>query len=74
MLAGPARRDADGALTVDLADAQWLRFVDRACGLPATTWRPLVIGFARVDAHGRRLPGLRPRVLAGPEGEGIELL
>lgn len=73
-LAGPARQEIDGAVTVELSAGQWLRFVGRARTAPASNWRPLAISFAREDAQGRRPPGLRPRLLAGPEGETIELL
>lgn len=73
-LAGVARREADGSVTVELPRRQWLRFIDRAAAPTAPGWRLLVVCFARVDAQGRRPPGLRPRLLAGPEGERIELL
>jgi hypothetical protein len=73
-LAGTARQETLGAVLVDLPGGQWLRFVDQANSPSRANWRPLVISFARLDAQGRRPPGLRPRVLAGSEGEGIELL
>lgn len=73
-LAGSTRPEIDGAISVDLSQGQWLRFVLRASVQAAPSWRPLAISFARVDAQGRQSPGLRPRLLAGPECETIELL
>lgn len=68
-LAGAARHAADGSVTVELPGEQWLRFTHRAAAPIVPGWRLLVVCFARVDVQ-----GLRPRLLAGPEGEGIELL
>lgn len=73
-LAGAARHEADGSVTVELPCEQWLRFIDRAAAPTVPGWHLLVVCFARMDAQGRCLPGLRPRLLAGPEGESIELL
>lgn len=73
-LAGAARHAADGSVTVELPGEQWLRFIHRAAAPIVPGWRLLVVCFARTDAQGRRPPGLRPRLLAGPEGESIELL
>lgn len=73
-LAGVAQRAADGSVTVELPCAQWLRFIDRAAVPTVPGWRLLVVCFARTGALGQRSQGLRPRVLAGPEGETIALL
>lgn len=73
-LAGVARHETDGSVTVELPCQQWLRFIHRSAAPTVPGWRLLLVCFARMDAQGRRLPGLRPRLLAGPEGESIELL
>ncbi|GMU43979.1 MAG: hypothetical protein IT479_01210 [Xanthomonadales bacterium] len=69
---GTSRTLSDGGIELELAGGQ--RLFLRAQPVPfAVSDQPLLLGFVRLDRAGRRV-ALPSRILAGPEGELIELL